>query len=206
MTRRAGTVTEETKSRLMQIAAYEFATKGFQGSSLRDICQKAGLSTGSVYFFFNGKDDLFRAIVEMVTTPLEKFLNRHFTTETTYVEKSLIDNEKDDVLEFQAFLGFYYEHKTNCDVLLFNRSHPFIAQFFKVIEELYENHYLTLINNIAKAKGRSTPIDEFAVRWFARTNMQMSLDIIAQGFSEDEAIEHAKNLVHVMENGFTGLL
>lgn len=51
----------ETKIHLIQCAKKEFMEKGFAGASLRGICQKAGVTTGALYFFFQDKDDLFMA-------------------------------------------------------------------------------------------------------------------------------------------------
>ena len=48
----------ETKIHLIQCAKKEFMEKGFVGASLRGICQKAGVTTGALYFFFQDKDDL----------------------------------------------------------------------------------------------------------------------------------------------------
>ena len=48
----------ETKIHLIQCAKKEFMEKGFAGASLRGICQKAGVTTGALYFFFQDKDDL----------------------------------------------------------------------------------------------------------------------------------------------------
>ncbi len=53
----------ETKIHLIQCAKKEFMEKGFVGASLRGICQKAGVTTGALYFFFQDKDDLFCEVV-----------------------------------------------------------------------------------------------------------------------------------------------
>ena len=53
----------ETKIHLIQCAKKEFMEKGFAGASLRGICQKAGVTTGALYFFFQDKDDLFCEVV-----------------------------------------------------------------------------------------------------------------------------------------------
>ena len=42
-------------------AALVFAEKGFQGASVSDIAEAAGVSKGSLYSYFNNKEDLFYA-------------------------------------------------------------------------------------------------------------------------------------------------
>ena len=66
MSKRAGAVSAETKQQLLTAARDEFAARGFQGSSLRRICAAAGVTTGALYFFFQGKDDLFAAVLAQV--------------------------------------------------------------------------------------------------------------------------------------------
>lgn len=38
-----------------------FAQKGFHKTTMRDICEKAGLSSGAVYSYFKSKEDIFAA-------------------------------------------------------------------------------------------------------------------------------------------------
>ena len=46
----------ETKTHLLQCAKKgNFMDKGFAGASLRGICQKAGVTTGALYFFLSGQ-------------------------------------------------------------------------------------------------------------------------------------------------------
>ena len=59
MSKKAGVVSSETKERIITAAKNEFAEFGFEGSSLRRICNEAGVTTGAIYFFFKGKSDLF---------------------------------------------------------------------------------------------------------------------------------------------------
>ena len=55
MSRKAGTVSEDTQKNLIKAAISEFAEHGYQKSSLRRICAKAGVTTGALYFFFEDK-------------------------------------------------------------------------------------------------------------------------------------------------------
>ena len=50
---------KETKRRLLESAKKEFLEKGYLQASLRNICKNAGVTTGALYFFFEGKEALF---------------------------------------------------------------------------------------------------------------------------------------------------
>jgi len=53
-----------TRDALVAAAARVFLRRGFQGASLREIASEAGLTTGAVYSNFDGKADLFLAVLE----------------------------------------------------------------------------------------------------------------------------------------------
>ncbi|HTX48214.1 MAG TPA: helix-turn-helix domain-containing protein [Caulobacteraceae bacterium] len=50
-------------ARLIDAAAEVVAEKGFQRASLEEIAARAGLTTGAIYSNFEGKDDLFWAVL-----------------------------------------------------------------------------------------------------------------------------------------------
>jgi AcrR family transcriptional regulator len=58
-----------TRNALVAAAARVFLRHGFQGASLRAIASEAGLTTGAVYSNFDGKADLFLAVLEEKIDP-----------------------------------------------------------------------------------------------------------------------------------------
>jgi AcrR family transcriptional regulator len=58
-----------TRDALIGAAAKVFLARGFQGASLREIASEAGLTTGAVYSNFDGKADLFLAVLEEKLDP-----------------------------------------------------------------------------------------------------------------------------------------
>src|ERR1700724_3041427 len=65
----AGRLTREqskanTRERLLDAARSVFASSGFHGASVEEIASRAGFSTGALYSNFDGKEDLFLALME----------------------------------------------------------------------------------------------------------------------------------------------
>ncbi len=52
------------RAQITQAAAEVFASKGFQGASVDDIAAAAGVSKGTVYGYFENKEELFYATFE----------------------------------------------------------------------------------------------------------------------------------------------
>ena len=55
---------EEGRARLLEAALRVLSRKGFEGTSVEDICRAAGYSKGGFYFHFRGKEDIFLHLVE----------------------------------------------------------------------------------------------------------------------------------------------
>lgn len=54
----------ETRRDLLASAAEVFAEDGFQRASLERIARRAGFTSGAIYWYFAGKDELFLAVFE----------------------------------------------------------------------------------------------------------------------------------------------
>ena len=53
-----------TRERLLRAARTVFARGGFHGASVEEIASEAGYSTGALYSNFDGKEDLFLALMD----------------------------------------------------------------------------------------------------------------------------------------------
>lgn len=53
---------DSRRAAVVEAAAELFARKGFEGVSMRDIARRAGMLSGSLYYHFPSKDDLFAEV------------------------------------------------------------------------------------------------------------------------------------------------
>ncbi len=65
-----------TRESLLDAAERLFQAQGVSGTSLHDIATAAGTTRGAVYWHFKDKADLFNAMMDRVTLPLEDSLER----------------------------------------------------------------------------------------------------------------------------------
>jgi TetR/AcrR family acrAB operon transcriptional repressor len=88
MARRTKQEAQATRSHILDTAELVFEQRGVSGTSLGEIAKAAGLTRGAIYWHFKDKADLFNAMMERVTLPLEQADNgRHFKdTEITLVQ------------------------------------------------------------------------------------------------------------------------
>lgn len=59
--------------RIMESAKEEFLSKSYERVSLRDVCSKAGVTTGALYNRFSKKEELFEALVAPTLALIERF-------------------------------------------------------------------------------------------------------------------------------------
>jgi TetR/AcrR family acrAB operon transcriptional repressor len=74
--RRTKDEAEETRSRILDAAERVFSEHGVSRTSLEDIAQAAGVTRGAIYWHFKDKSDVFAAMVDRVTLPMEAMVAR----------------------------------------------------------------------------------------------------------------------------------
>jgi len=76
---------DDVKERILVSAFQEFKNKGYGDSSIRNIAHNAGIATGSVYRYFNNKEQLFDTIIEPVYNKLLRTVLNLQMTSTSYI-------------------------------------------------------------------------------------------------------------------------
>ena len=76
MVRRTKDEAQETRNRILDAAEHVFSERGVSRTSLEDIAQAAGVTRGAIYWHFKDKSDLFAAMVNRVTLPMEAMVAR----------------------------------------------------------------------------------------------------------------------------------
>lgn len=64
----------EKRRSILQVAAEEFASHGFDGASFNRIIERAGISKGAAYYYFDDKIDLFETVLQAGIENFEWFL------------------------------------------------------------------------------------------------------------------------------------
>lgn len=66
-TKRFDNLDPDRKKKLLDAAIAEFSRNGYERASLNDIIREAGISKGSLYYYFEDKLDLYVSIVKNMT-------------------------------------------------------------------------------------------------------------------------------------------
>ncbi|MBV8564109.1 MAG: TetR/AcrR family transcriptional regulator [Methylobacteriaceae bacterium] len=57
------------EAEILDAAFYEFAAKGYAATRLEDVARRAGVAKGLPHFYFERKEDLFRAVLRRLIVP-----------------------------------------------------------------------------------------------------------------------------------------
>lgn len=67
-------IPDEKRARILEIATAEFANKGYDNANINDIAEKAGVSVGALYKYFDSKENFFLTCVSFGIDTLESVL------------------------------------------------------------------------------------------------------------------------------------
>lgn len=76
MARRTKEDAQRTRERILDMAEREFHRRGVSRTSLEQVAAAAGVTRGAIYWHFRNKADLFNAMMNRVTLPLENEILR----------------------------------------------------------------------------------------------------------------------------------
>jgi AcrR family transcriptional regulator len=97
----------ETRQRIYDTAMNLFNRKGYMRVSVNDICEKAGVSKGTFYYYFKSKDQVlleeFLKIDKFFVTLIEKLEKKHKSPVKRLVALTLASFEYIDTLSVKTF-------------------------------------------------------------------------------------------------------
>ena len=105
--------------RLLSAAEEEFLNKGYEKSSLVEICRKAGVTTGALYKRYSGKEDLFSALVSDTIRDMEEYVSSAETIDVSqFTDQELYDSFSMSPDSSRKWLEFLYDHKVGMTLLI----------------------------------------------------------------------------------------
>lgn len=63
---------DEKKQHILDMSLQLFAEKGFANTLIQDICKAAGVSVGSMYFYFSSKEEVYEAVYSRLSTDYDR--------------------------------------------------------------------------------------------------------------------------------------
>ncbi len=105
--------------RILQSARAEFVKHGFEKSSLKAICDGAGVTTGALYKRYKGKEELFCAVVEQTVQDLyAEAKRRGDLAPSSMTDEELIHAWEMDGSDMMWWFQYLYKRREDFYLLL----------------------------------------------------------------------------------------
>lgn len=202
MPRKAQAGSKDTKQLLIDAAAHEFSEKDYDHASLRQICSRAGVTTGALYFFFENKEDLMRSTIEPLTSSLLSLVKEWYLPFISRGDIPADEQHELDVSVANAIIDIASEFRIQLQIALHNREHPAVVEFTDALTELVElnvGHVLGYEVSDAR-EGKVT-----GLWWFAHMQIDGVLAIIECDLPREEAVDHILHLMKFLRGGVAAI-
>ena len=197
----------ETKEKIIASARAEFLEKGYAKASLRKICANAGVTTGALYFFFDDKEDLFRAIVEPPMTTLVDMIQKHFMEDEQIL--SLPDvyvhlaGDHDEIAE--ALIHHLYQNYDAFILLLTKSQGTAFEDSLDRIVDMTEKQFTTSVSLFARqSSGRQ--VNSYMIHWMAHMTVDAFTHLLTHEREEQAAVQQMKAIMNFIVKGFVEMI
>lgn len=170
---------DEIKNSIISAALNEFEEKGFNDASIRNIAKNAGIATGNLYRYFDGKEHLFNYIMEPVSERFTSLIFSEFKAGSNNlpVLADIVDK----------IMGFYDQYSREFMILL-DKSEGSAYQNLKedligMIEKRVKYELMPKLKD-----GGIIIADEFIFHVIASMLIEGILRILKQGKGDDGRI------------------
>lgn len=194
---------KETKSKLLASAKAEFLEKGYLQASLRNICKNAGVTTGALYFFFQGKEDIFAALVEEPLQKLQLMMKKHYEDEIDQVvdEKNMKEDFSEDLEVASAILHFMYQYFDEFQLILTKSQGSRFENAADQFVEFTEKHYRIYLDYVSESNGYER-LDDYLVHWIAHMHIDIFIHMLMHERSEEKAQKNLKATIAYIVGGW----
>ena len=194
----------ETRKELLRCAKEEFMDKGFMGASLRNICQKAGVTTGALYFFFKDKDDLFCNVVGHMLDSLNAALIEHFSFEVDEMNSGKA-SEHNDGSDFESARNELYKHRDEVLLVLTKSQGSSMERMPDDMVDRMDAHNAFICEEMCKVY-RTPMIERNVVHWMSHSQIDMFIFMVTHIDNEESAQKFVETGMKYLISGWYGLV
>jgi AcrR family transcriptional regulator len=133
-------IREEARKKIINAAIKLFSNKGYHGTSISDIAKEAEISKGLAYNYFDSKQDILKAIFEMmmqmgfeIVGDLEKVKDPFDQIE--FIISNSCNYVKENVVIWRLYLGMAFQPEVMDSAT--NNTIDFTKAMIKLIEKVF---------------------------------------------------------------------
>lgn len=178
---------QELYDRLLRAAESVFAESGYEGSTVAAIAQRAGISAGNVYRYFDSKDALFQAVIsDDFADTFKRLLHRRVSALLDATDLTKLPHDAEQKAE--ALLQLWITQRLKVVILLDRAKGSRFASFGQdFVDELVK---LTKTNLRRQTGRKVTDIEELVLSTIFQ-NTRRSIVAILERYEQESQIRSA---------------
>jgi AcrR family transcriptional regulator len=144
----------ESRAKILQAARRLFAAQGYFKCTVSDVAREAGMSQGNIYWYFNSKESLLKAVLKDGFTALGEVLQEAQSQPGTGLEKLSFAVEQ--------YILFAHERGTFTQILMSLMAHggvPFLNELGFDMLQIGGEYHQSLSPILAQARAEGSVVD-----------------------------------------------
>ncbi|NPD31043.1 TetR/AcrR family transcriptional regulator [Eggerthellaceae bacterium zg-1084] len=206
MTRRPGANSAETKANLLASATEEFAANGYSKASLRRICEKAGVTTGALYFFFENKNDLFVKVIDPIVLSVIEAIEEDYNDRPENLTNVPIPEPGTETAISRKLFDICYDNRKVTDIILSNQDHPAVKALYDRISQIFSRRFEALSRALYTEIPAGSMLNANTFSWFTQTETFVGRYVLLLNLPKDEAIAQLDAIIRVLRAGIGTLI
>ena len=193
----------EKRKLLIEAAKKEFLEKGYNKASLRNICAKAGMTTGALYFFFDNKEDLYSSIVNPPIEELKRMIIEHFKEDRDFMTniKSMDLGNLDHSDIAEMLVKHIYRNYDSFILLLSGSKDGALDEVIDEFVDLIEKSTVLMVKD-----SKFYTYDPFMTHWMAHTTVDSVAHVIKHEKDENTAQKRIQSIMNYLVIGYIKLV
>ena len=186
--------------KLLESAKKEFLERGFELASLKDICDRAQVTTGALYNRYKGKEELFAKVVEETVLSIEEARSKRSSIDleaATDEELKMMWRMNKESLYW--WFELFEKHKDKVTLLIrcsagtryANFKHDFVEVVTETSYEIYEE--------MKRRKLTSKNISKKIMHTVHSAYFEMVYEPYVHGFSWEEICEIIDAMMNLLD-------
>ena len=196
---------DNIKEKIITSARREFLDHGYAEASLRVIAEKAGLTKGAIYSYFENKDALFCAL----TAPAVRFIENEFQYDescyTAITRENSPDSFEANIQGFRNYAHAVLDHYESFKLLLFCAAGSSLQDYKERIIQLYAQNFHKRLPLYTKTENCKGVISEMFVHTLAATYISFLEELVLHEPNRTEADDYAVQMAIFIRSGIDKL-
>lgn len=187
------TADKSINPRILEAAKTEFLSKPYQDVSLREICQKAGVTTGAFYKRYSGKEDLFDALVAPTLELVESYFKVTVDFNYDQLDKKDMNPVWDSAADRQKrVIDMMYDNQDGFLLLLCHADGTKYCNFIHDFTNTVTHHSMTFMQEAFKRGVIDNVIDEEELHMLLTAYWTTMFEPLIHRLSREKALIHSE--------------